>query len=84
MNLDVHGALDGAFTKIYGYSSNAQGIRRALMDEPDLEFEAAKFMLVACSAFVNYLLAKAARSRVDGLIDSGYKIGVQTRLKPLG
>jgi len=28
--------------------------------EPTLDFADAKFMLVACSAFVNYLLAKSA------------------------
>jgi hypothetical protein len=30
------------------------------MDESTVEFEDAKYMLVACSAFVNYLLAKAS------------------------
>lgn len=61
MNIDSHPALDGAFNKLYGYTSDAGGIRHALMDEPNLEFEDAKFMLVACSAFVNYLLAKVGR-----------------------
>jgi len=30
------------------------------MDEPNLTFDDAKYMLVSCSAFVNYLKAKAA------------------------
>ena len=58
---DTHGALTEAFKKLYGWTSNAEGIRHSLMDESNLEFEDAKFMLVSCSAFVNYLTAKAAR-----------------------
>jgi hypothetical protein len=55
----LHPALEQAFGKMYGYTSDAQGIRHALMEEPNLGFADAKFMLVACSAFVNYLLAKS-------------------------
>ncbi|HUW95471.1 MAG TPA: hypothetical protein VMW58_06760 [Anaerolineae bacterium] len=60
---ELHGALKGAFEKLYGYTSDADGIRHAfgLLEEPNLRSEDAKFMLVACSAFVNYLLAKASR-----------------------
>ena len=47
---------------MYGYSCDAEGISHALMDEPNLAFEDAKFMLVACAAFVNYLKAKAAKA----------------------
>jgi AbiJ-like protein len=59
--IGLHGALEQAFKKMYGFTSDAEGIRHALMDEPRLEFEDAKFMLVACSAFVNYLKAKSSR-----------------------
>ena len=64
---ELHGALKGAFEKLYGYTSDADGIRHALglLEEPNLRSEDAKFMLVACSAFVNYLLAKAARAGID-------------------
>jgi AbiJ N-terminal domain 4 len=62
--LDLHPALEGAFSKMYGYTSDAQGIRHALMEEPSLSAEDAKFMLVACSAFVNYLIAKAAKAGI--------------------
>lgn len=57
----LHQALENAFSALYGYTSNAEGIRHALLDEPSLAWEDAKFMLVACSAFVNYLLAKASK-----------------------
>jgi hypothetical protein len=60
--IGLHGALEKAFSSLYGYTSEAEGIRHALMDEPTLSFEDAKFMLVSCSAFVNYLLSKASKA----------------------
>jgi hypothetical protein len=51
----LHPALEGAFTKMYGYTSDAKGIRHALMNDERVTFEEAKFMLVACSAFINYV-----------------------------
>jgi hypothetical protein len=57
----LHAVLKEAFQKLYGYTSDAQGIRHALMDEPTLDIEDAKFMLVSCSAFVNYLVVKAQK-----------------------
>lgn len=55
----IHGALKTAFSALYGYTSDSGGIRHALL-ESDIkaEFEDAKFMLVACSAFINYLKTK--------------------------
>jgi hypothetical protein len=64
IKLDLHPALEGAFSRLYGYTSDAEGIRHALMDEPNLSSEDARFMLVACSAFVNYLVSKASRSGI--------------------
>jgi hypothetical protein len=60
----LHAALKAAFTKLYGYTSNADGIRHALMDEPNVGFEDAKFMLVSCSAFINYLIAKSYKAGI--------------------
>jgi len=60
---ELHGALRGAFEKLYGYTSDANGIRHALMDEEHLEQEDAVFMLVACSAFISYVIAKRARKQ---------------------
>jgi hypothetical protein len=53
----IHPALKQAFSKLYGYTSDADGIRHALLDEDQVTYEEAKFMLVACSAFINYVLA---------------------------
>ncbi len=60
-SIQLHQALKDAFNKLYGYTSDADGIRHALIEESKLNFEDAKFMLVACSAFINYLKAKAAK-----------------------
>jgi len=57
--IKLHSSLKSAFEKLYGYTSDADGIRHALLDEPNINFEDAKFMLVSCSAFVSYLTAKS-------------------------
>ena len=55
----LHPTLKEAYNKIYGYTSDANGIRHALLeDDLPIEFEDAKFMLVSCSAFINYLRTK--------------------------
>ena len=50
--------LQDAFSKLYGYTNSEEGIRHALWDDSEADFETARFMLVSCSAFVNYLFAK--------------------------
>lgn len=61
----IHPALKASFDKLYGYTSDADGIRHAMSDEPNLKFEDAKFMLVSCSAFINYLKSKASTSGIN-------------------
>ena len=54
----IHPQLESAFSKLYDYTNSEKGIRHANgMVESDVTFEEAKFMLVSCSAFVNYLTA---------------------------
>lgn len=62
--INLHPDLKEGFQKLYRYTSDSDGIRHSLMREPDLSFDDAKFMLVACSAFVNYLLAKATKAGI--------------------
>ena len=63
--IDLHPALKKAFDSLYGYTSSAEGIRHALLDEEVcLSFEDAKFMLVSCSAFINYLISKASMAGI--------------------
>ncbi len=55
----MHPAFKDAITKLYGWTSDEKGIRHALLDETAAVDEAdAHFMLVACAAFVNYLVSK--------------------------
>lgn len=57
----IHSALKSAFNTLYGYTSDANGIRHAGdIGGPASTFEEAKFMLAACSAFINYLTALSA------------------------
>ena len=56
---NLHTSLKEAYSKIYGYTSDAGGVRHALLEDGvNITFEDAKFMLVSCSAFINYLKAK--------------------------
>jgi hypothetical protein len=52
-------ALNIAFDKLYGFTSSDNGIRHKLLEESKLTFVDARFMLIACSAFINYLVSKA-------------------------
>lgn len=55
----IHGALKSAFSSLYGYTSDSGGIRHSLLeDDISVTMEDAKFMLVSCSAFINYLKVK--------------------------
>ncbi len=56
--LVVHPALRDGFEKLYAYTSDAGGIRHAIMkDGAEPTQEDAKYMLVSCSAFANYLVS---------------------------
>jgi hypothetical protein len=57
--MNIHSALESAFSKLYGYTSDEGGIRHCEgLFISNVTFEEAKFMLVSCSAFVNYLIAE--------------------------
>lgn len=59
----IHPALEKGFSAIYGYTSDSGGIRHALADGDEIpSYADAKFMLVACSSFINYLLTKTAEA----------------------
>lgn len=58
---DLHPALCKAFSNLYGYTSDEAGIRHALTDAPEVQMPEARFMLVSCSAFVNFLADKLSR-----------------------
>ncbi len=62
--LKIHPSLERGFKQIYGYTSDTDGIRHALVEETTCDFEDAKFMLVSCSAFINYLVVKANKAGI--------------------
>ncbi len=64
--LGIHPALQRGFSAIYGYTSDAEGIRHALSqgsNGSNVGADDARFFLVSRSAFVNYLIAKSATTR---------------------
>ncbi len=66
-----HKSFEEALKKLYGYTSDADGIRHSIFDETNHPtFEDAKFMLVACSALVNYLTMKASKVGIKFTITS--------------
>jgi len=56
--IGLHPALKNAFSNLYGYTSDEGGIRHALTESEKVDFNDAKFMLVVCSAFINFVEGK--------------------------
>ena len=56
----LHPALKSAFSKLYGYTSDEQGIRHAHLnaDQANVGMDEAVFMLGACASFASYLWRK--------------------------
>lgn len=57
----IHGSLKAAFGSLYGYTSDSEGIRHALVfqDVPHVDEADALFMLGACASFITYVTTKA-------------------------
>ena len=64
--VNIHPTLESAWDKIYSYTCDVGGIRHAeKLFESDVTFEQAKYMLVSCSAFVNYLISEYGKVKND-------------------
>ena len=64
--IEINPDMKDAFKTLYRYTSDSGGIRHSLTDEKTPpSFDDAKFMLVSCSAFVNYLVSKADKSGIN-------------------
>ncbi len=59
-----HGAFKAGLLSLYGYTSDEDGIRHAILEESDIGFDEAKFMLVICSGLVNFIIQKANKHRL--------------------
>jgi hypothetical protein len=52
-------SLKAGFSAIYGFTSDKGGIRHGLLEgDYKITIDEARFMLIACSAFINYLISK--------------------------
>lgn len=56
----MHPAFKEAMNKLYGYTSDVGGVRHSLTEASNIEEAEAKFMIVACSAFVNFCVQRSA------------------------
>ena len=60
----IHPALENAFEKLYGFTCDKDGIRHGSgLGGSDTTFAEAKFMLVACCAFINYLMELISKNK---------------------
>lgn len=62
--IKLHPALVSGFKQLFGYTSDSDGIRHGMTENPNCDFEDAKFMLVSSSAFINYLIIKADKAGI--------------------
>lgn len=56
--INLHKSLKNAFSALYGYTSDDGVFRHGNVEFENPQIEDARFMLVTCSAFVNYLSDK--------------------------
>lgn len=63
--IHIHSSMENAFSSLYGYTSNEDGIRHGGIDFKNAPAEDAKYMLISCSAFVNYLIEKYRKIEVN-------------------
>lgn len=52
---NLHVALRDGFLKLYGYTSDEGGIRHAILEEPNITHADARYFLMSCTSFTNYL-----------------------------
>ena len=60
----LHPAFEKGLLTLYGFTSDEHGIRHSLLEEPQLNYSDAKFMLVLASGFCSFLLAKCAENGI--------------------
>lgn len=63
--IGLHPALKASLSTLYGFSSDKGGIRHAMSEPSNVSFSDAKFMLIVCSAFVNFIAGKAAENQLS-------------------
>ncbi|WP_036264438.1 AbiJ-NTD4 domain-containing protein [Methylocapsa aurea] len=54
----LHKAFKSGIIQLYGYTSDEGGIRHGLSEAANIDEADARYMLVSCSAFANYLISR--------------------------
>jgi hypothetical protein len=57
----LHESFKAGIIKLYGYTSDEGGIRHSLSGDANIDEADARYMLVSCSAFANYLISRYDR-----------------------
>lgn len=60
----IHPALERAWSSMYGWTSDADGIRHGSFEAPDVDLPLAKYMLVTCSAFVSHVIEVGRKAKL--------------------
>src|SRR5699024_5606435 len=60
--IEIHPGLKEALRTMYGWASNDKGIRHAASEASEVDQSLAKYMVIACSAFVSYLLEESSKN----------------------
>lgn len=63
-NNKINPIFKNALEKFYAYTNGKNGIRHAILDEETIDIEDARFFLISCSAFTNYLIEKAQKENL--------------------
>ena len=65
--LKINNQFKEGLNKFYNYTNDpSTGIRHEIIDAPNPpDFETAKFMLLSCSAFINYLIPLAQKANIN-------------------
>ncbi len=58
--LEGHPQLKQAWNNMYNWTSDEDGVRHGIKEAPQVGLPEARYMVVACSAFVNYLVANSS------------------------
>ena len=58
--LGLHPQLKQAWNNMYNWTSDEDGVRHGMKGTPEVGLPEARYMVVACSAFVNYLVMRQA------------------------
>ena len=58
--LGLHPQLKQAWSNMYNWTSDEDGVRHGMKGTPEVGLAEARYMVVACSAFVNYLVMRQA------------------------